>query len=308
MNKMLRTLAAVATMVLAAGAPPALANSSKDPVITEVRASAGNTLLHVIGANFSGGTPNITLGGSSVPLAITLATPTQIDAVLPAGVPPGSYLLSLTISNKGSKSDDKEDMRGDEFWLTLVSEAGGGKDGATGPQGPAGPQGPIGATGPQGVQGMPGPAGPQGPIGAAGPQGAQGLPGSEGPQGPAGSPGQQGPQGFGGATGPQGPQGIQGPAGAAGSTVIYAAFSAAGALQFSNSPASFTQVEALGSGYYIVHVNKFIAGCAQIATTPGGFVGVGLGSNEVYVQIYGVVEGSVVPRNYNFAVNVICPG
>lgn len=156
-------MAALAVMSMSTGAN---ADSTPLPVISEVRANSSNTLLHVIGANFSGGTLQITLGNGGIPLLITLATPTQIDAVLPAGIPSGSYLLTLTISKKTGKPDDTSDVRVDEFWVTL---------GATGPQGSAGPQGPAGKDGAMG------PAGPQGPVGVPGATGAVG------PRGPAGA-------------------------------------------------------------------------------------------------------------------------
>jgi Collagen triple helix repeat (20 copies)/IPT/TIG domain len=196
MSMTFRTLAAIAAFAIAAGALPASADSWKDAVITEARANAANTMLTVIGANFSGGTPKLTLGSGGVPLTITLATPTQIEALLPAGVPAGSYLLTLTIT-KGKDKTSNDDSRGDEFWVTL---------GAVGPQGPAGPAGPAAK------DGAIGPPGPAGLAGAAGPAGAAGAKGDTGSQGPAGAAGAKGD------TGSQGPAGPLGPGGPAGST------------------------------------------------------------------------------------------
>jgi hypothetical protein len=191
-------LAIVAALTFMAGSLPAWADNAKNPVITEARTDAGNTLLHIIGANFSGGTPKLTLGNGGVPLAITLATPAQIDAVLPAGIPPGSYLLSLTISKSG------EDARSDEFWVTL------GGAGSQGPAGPAGPQGPAGQTG------LPGPKGSDGINGTNGAAGPAGPTGSIGPIGPIGPKGSDGINGTNGAAGPAGPTGPIGPKGSDG--------------------------------------------------------------------------------------------
>jgi hypothetical protein len=182
MNKSLRTLAAIAALAVVVAAPPARADSSRDVVITEVRANEATTALQVIGANFSGGTPKLTLGMLAAPLTITLATPTQIEALLPAGIAPGTYLLTLTVSKgRKEKSNDSDDNRGDEFWVTLGAAGTPGKDGAAGKDGLAGPMGPIG---PQGASGATGPQGPAGPTGATG---SQGLTGPAGAQGPAGT-------------------------------------------------------------------------------------------------------------------------
>ncbi len=223
MKMTLRTLAAIAA-IAASAATLARADSSRDVTITEARANADNTILQVTGANFSGGTPKLTLGKTATPLTITLATPTQIEALLPAGFAPGSYLLTLTVSkHKKDKGDDSEDNRGDEFWVTLGAAGPQGPIGAIGPQGLAGA---TGAQGPAGPQGQTGPAGSQGPIGATGPAGSQGPMGAMGPagqQGLAGAKGDSGSQGPAGATGPQGPQGAtgpQGPAGGASSRVL----------------------------------------------------------------------------------------
>ncbi|MDH5265911.1 MAG: collagen-like protein, partial [Betaproteobacteria bacterium] len=176
MNKILRwalpTAAAMAVLLLPSTG--AAADATPAPAISEVRASADNTSLSVIGINFSGGTPRIALGTLATPLAITLATPTRIDAVLPAGLPPGSYLLALTIAKTTGRGDDNGESRRDEFWVTL------GAVGARGAAGPAGAPGPMGATGLLGPQG---PAGVAGPQGASGPTGAAGVPGPAGPAG-----------------------------------------------------------------------------------------------------------------------------
>ena len=211
MNRTLSGLAAIALVALSGAAPSAGADSARDPVITEARANDANTILQVFGTDLSGGAPRLTLGTQAAPLVVTLATSTRIEALLPPGVPPGTYLLTLTIGKyRDRKSSDSEGPRGDEFWVTL---------GAQGPSGPQGIAGPAGATGQQGLAGPPGPAGPQGVAGATGPAGLQGPPGTAGAmglQGPAGLPGAagkegpMGPEGGPGKDGPIGPQGVPG--------------------------------------------------------------------------------------------------
>lgn len=125
---------------------------SRQPAITEARAEGG--LLHIVGLNLGGARPKVTLG--MLPLSVVSMTATQIDAVIPPSVAPGSYLLTVTMG-KGMTDDGSDVDAGkyDEFWITI---------GGTGPQGPVGatgPQGPAGATG------APGAIGPQGPAGAA---------------------------------------------------------------------------------------------------------------------------------------------
>jgi hypothetical protein len=268
----------------------AFAESTHAPAITEAREGAG--VLNVFGINFAG-RPRVTLGTTA--LTVVSTTATRIEALLPASVGPGSYLLTVTV-NAGRDDDRGDDGKYDESWITI---------GTAGTPGPAGPAGAIGATGPAGPAGAIGATGPAGPAGAPGSQGPAGLPGLAGPQGPQGS---QGPQGLEGAPGPAGATGPQGVAGTPGSTVILAGFSATGVLQFTNAPPGVFTAEAHGTGAYLVRVNRFIAGCAQIATSPAGFVGVGSGNNDVMIQTYDWVNGVITPVNKNFVINVICPG
>lgn len=167
MDKPIRILMAVAAVAAAFHAPASHASASNDndAVITEVRANAAGSALVVTGANLGGGTPKLTLGTLATPLAVTSASSTQIVAQLPAGVSPGSYLLTLTVGKRKDKSGDDEEARGDEFWVTLGAAGSQGPAGATGAQGPAGP---AGATGPQGPAGPVGATGPQGPAGPSG--------------------------------------------------------------------------------------------------------------------------------------------
>jgi Collagen triple helix repeat (20 copies) len=168
------------------------AESSHQPAI--IAARADGAFLRIEGFEFGAGKPLVTLGGVNV--VVVASTATRVDALVPAGLVPGSYLLTL-IAAKANKADDGGDAsRYDEFWVTI---------GAAGPQGVAGPAGPMGATGamgpqgpvgPQGATGPVGPTGKEGPAGAPGKDGASGLPGKDGPQGPAGPAGKDGATGL----------------------------------------------------------------------------------------------------------------
>jgi hypothetical protein len=225
MNKSLRGLAAIAVLTLSAAAPVASADSPRDPVITEARANEAQTILQVVGTSLSGGTPLLTIGTQATPLVVTLATPTRIEAMLPPGILPGTYLLTLTFGKEMEKNSDAAGPRGDAFWVTLGAQGPTGPQGVAGPAGATGQQGlagPVGATGPQGPAGPIGATGPQGPAGLAGatgsqgPAGSPGAPGKDGPMGPAGEPGKEGPigpqglPGMEGKEGPIGPQGVPG--------------------------------------------------------------------------------------------------
>ena len=181
------TLAFALALATASIAWPTLAfaQSPHAPAITEARADAG--VLHVFGFNFAG-RPRVTLGAAT--LTVISTTATRIQALVPASVVPGSYLLTVTT---GGHDDNRGyDGKYDESWITI---------GAIGAQGPAGSPGADGATGP---------AGPAGATGPSGAPGAAGIPGLQGPQGV------QGPVGATGATGPMGATGAAGPAGAGG--------------------------------------------------------------------------------------------
>jgi hypothetical protein len=103
----------------------------------------------------------VTLAGYRLPIVGT-PTATEILAELPAGYPPGTYLLTVARGSSARRRD--EDRLGrDEFDLTV------------GAAGPAGPQGPPGLKGDPGAQGPPGPTGPQGPKGDKGDKGDPGI-------------------------------------------------------------------------------------------------------------------------------------
>ena len=179
--------------------------SKGPPLIAEARADELG-VLHIGGANFltrRGTAPTVTLGLLGRPLTVVYASPTRIEATLPAELVPGSYLLIVEKGNESSADAPEDGGPADAFWITLGGSGAKGDKGDPGPAGPqglAGPQGPTGPSGPagpKGDQGLPGPAGSVGAMGPAGPQGTPGLPGAQGPAGPIG---------------PQGPQGVAGPA------------------------------------------------------------------------------------------------
>jgi hypothetical protein len=208
---------------LFAASTSGFADSSHQPAIIE--AHADGAMLRITGFDLAGGTPKITLGNAA--LSIVSATATHIDALLPAGVAPGSYLLTLTLS-KGRKdgvADRNDDSsKYEEFWVTIGGAGAAGKDGVAGPQGPAGPMGamgPQGPAGPMGAMGPMGPIGPQGTQGPAGKQGENGSTGSEGKEGPPGPMGREGPVGPAGATGATGPAGLGSTSGQSAVTVHF---------------------------------------------------------------------------------------
>jgi hypothetical protein len=175
METSFRRHAAIAALLLSYVASPCLAASPNDPFIAEARANAASTVLEIAGKNLSRATRvNLGLGA---PLTVLRASPTRLEAQLPAGLAPGGYLLTVF---------EGDSPHGDAFWVTIGVQ---GADGAPGVAGPPGPQGAPGATGQQGLAGPQGTAGPQGipgPQGMPGPAGAVGATGPVGPAGPAG--------------------------------------------------------------------------------------------------------------------------
>jgi Collagen triple helix repeat (20 copies) len=162
--------------------PVLQAQQHNAPVLSNatVTTSAQPTIA-IGGSSFGVIPPSVTLDG--LPLNVISYSDTLVVAFLPAGVTPGTYLLSLT----NNSLQGNPDVRTGTFDVTIGAVGPTGPQGATGPQGPAGPVGPVGAQGPAGAQGLPGPAGPTGPMGPAGLQGPAGPVGPVGPQGPAGS-------------------------------------------------------------------------------------------------------------------------
>ena len=162
-------------------AMPTFAAPASSPAITEVRAEAG--VLRITGLDLGGSSPRATLG--SIALVILSVTGTQVEALLPPGIAPGGYLLTL--------AHGKNDY--DEFWVTIGAagpQGPAGKPGETGPQGKPGETGPQGKPGETGANGIDGAPGPRGEMGSMGPEGKEGKEGKEGAQGPAGPPGPPG--------------------------------------------------------------------------------------------------------------------
>ncbi len=175
----------LAVTVHAADQPAAQAQkAAKFPVIRNVKVDSTAGTIAIEGEHF-GTNPAVAL--DYYPVTVYASDPKLIVAELPAGMFPGTYVVTVHTGPSFIHTAS--------FVVTI---------GAQGPPGPAGPEGPRGPEGPPGAPGEPGAVGPQGP---AGPAGADGPQGAIGPQGP------QGPQGPAGPAGPQGPEGPQGPAG-----------------------------------------------------------------------------------------------
>ncbi|MEM7221305.1 MAG: DNRLRE domain-containing protein [Pseudomonadota bacterium] len=181
-----------------------------DIVIANVNADLDTDTLTITGENFDNGaapTVNLSMIGD---LTVTSSNATQIIATLPAVIPDGDYLLTVTTG--------MDDGQSGTFDLTIGAT---GEQGPQGKMGPPGADGAVGAQGPQGkigATGNTGAQGPQGKIGATGNTGAQGPQGKIGATGATGDDGAQGPQGKIGATGMTGAPGPQGVAGATGAT------------------------------------------------------------------------------------------
>ena len=146
-----RLLAAAALLHLAMSAAFA-GNDDVSPLIFAAIPdfAANPTQLTIKGEDLGSLKPFVTLDG--LPLAVSSFTPTLVTAWLPAGLLPGSYLLTLQMGGNPQKS-------------ALFDVAIGA----------IGPKGDKGNPGPQGPSGTAGPAGPQGPQGPAGPPGAGGA-------------------------------------------------------------------------------------------------------------------------------------
>lgn len=218
------------------------ASTAYATVPTVNSSSATTTTLTISGANLSGGTPVVMLGGTN--LAVQSQAATQLTAVLPGSLVAGDYTLYVQIGGKTNSTSSVVTIgavgpqgpagpAGPQGSTGPTGATGAqgpqgdtglqGAQGLAGPTGPSGPQGPKGDTGPQGVQGPVGPTGAQGPKGDTGATGAQGAQGPAGPQGPIGNTGAQGdegPDGPSGVTGPQGPRGLEGPAGPPGGPAL----------------------------------------------------------------------------------------
>ena len=179
-SRTLRRCAVALALVLPLVLTVALADDDQhEPLILTAvpDSSASPTQLTITGENFGTLKPVVTL--DLIPLTVVSFGSTAVTALLPAGLTPGTYLL--TLQQNGQK------FRVAEFDVALGAigpqgEKGDpgapGLPGPVGPSGPTGPVGPVGASGPVGPVGPSGPTGPVGPVGPQGPQGAPGTPGS----------------------------------------------------------------------------------------------------------------------------------
>lgn len=161
---------------------PAAAQSNNAAVINSVTVGyAPNTSPNQItinGVNFGTQPPTVRLRG--VALALVSRTAIKIVATLPAGITPGTYLLSVSPARSNNRDDDDDD---DNPKTVLFNVA----IGAVGAQGPAGTAGAQGLTGANGAPGTPGATGLTGTPGTPGAQGPAGVPGAQGPQGAPGT-------------------------------------------------------------------------------------------------------------------------
>src|SRR5438128_837117 len=157
----------VASPLFAGNPPPQL-------VITSAQVDFGIGRLYVTGKNFGSATaPEVKLNDQV--LTVMSFTDGTIDAVLPAGIVPGSYILNVSRGPSTTQND--------VFDVTL------GAVGPKGDKGDKGDQGLTGSKGDKGDKGDPGQQGSKGDTGAQGLPGAKGDTGSPGPAGPTGADG-----------------------------------------------------------------------------------------------------------------------
>ena len=109
-------------------------------LVLSARADHALDFIDLVGENFGSVPPAVKLNGLT--LLVVSSSATTVSAKLPAGLAPGTYLL--TVATGGGMTQF------DAFNVT------------------------IGSPGPQGTPGLPGATGPQGPSGATGAQGPAG--------------------------------------------------------------------------------------------------------------------------------------
>ena len=141
----------IAAPIFAGDPPPQL-------VISDAQVDFVNGRIAIHGRNFGSDVPTVKLAGQLV--TVSSASDTSIDATLPAGIAPGTYVLNVSRGTATTQSD--------VFDLTL---------GAVGPKGDKGDQGLPGAKGDKGDKGD---TGATGAPGAKGDTGAPGAPGQDG--------------------------------------------------------------------------------------------------------------------------------
>jgi hypothetical protein len=125
-------LPVVSFLCLAALAQPAFADG-----LVVKGASADGDILTIRGIGFGTAAPHVALAG--VPLVVISSDGDEIAAQLPAGIPPGSYLL--VVARNPARTP---------YYLFDVTLGAAGPQGEPGPAGDRGPQGPPGPPGPPG--------------------------------------------------------------------------------------------------------------------------------------------------------------
>lgn len=139
---------AVAALLHAAMSAALAGNDDVAPVIIAAVPdfAANPTQLTIKGENFGNLKPFVTL--DALPLVVSSYAPTSVTAWLPAGLWPGSYLLTLQRGDNPPKSALFDVAIG-----AIGPKGDKGNPGQQGPSGPAGPQGPQGPAGPPGAGG-----------------------------------------------------------------------------------------------------------------------------------------------------------
>lgn len=181
--------------------------------ITSAEADFAIGRIYVKGKNFGNDAPLVKLSGQV--LTVMSFTTESIDAMLPAGIAPGTYVL---VVSRGPGNDNNGKSESLDVTLGAAGARGPkGDQGLPGPKGEKGDRGDKGDKGDKGDAGSPGLKGEQGEKGDKGDIGAQGPKGEQGLQGLKGDKGEVGARGD---AGPQGPEGPQGPAGSVGEVAI----------------------------------------------------------------------------------------
>ena len=180
-----RVCALLLTLVIGSSVTvlPVAAQSNNAAVINNVTVGyapdTSPNQITINGVNFGTQPPTVRLRG--VALALVSRTAIKIVATLPAGIAPGTYLLSVSPARSNNRDDDDDNPK------TVLFNVAIGAVGAQGPAGTAGAQGLTGANGAPGTPGATGLTGTPGTPGAQGPIGNTGLTGAQGPQGAPGT-------------------------------------------------------------------------------------------------------------------------
>ena len=145
-----KVLATSLVLAVAIAGPSAHANAAVTPTIFSTAVNSSTNQITITGQNFSPHRAAPVVSLDNTKLVLISFTNQGAVASLPSDLGPGSYLLTVSNSQKLTGS----------FAVTLGAA---GPQGTPGPQGPAGPQGTPGSPGSPGAPGAPGPPGPVGP-------------------------------------------------------------------------------------------------------------------------------------------------